>query len=192
LTQISSSGKNIFLDQCNFSKNSVWQKECSFLHIKNFLVEFHGAISERIESGGSCKIMFFYSYVENITRAQCRHLKNPKHVQSMYELPQTMAHHLLKSDQKDGSAGCNAVKAFYGHPSEPSNKDVGTLDGGYVHKVSLPKVSRLQSTSLMTSKTETLGTCYLQVPHVPTWSNLTRLLAGVGRRLLPFLPVWLM
>jgi hypothetical protein len=69
---------------------------------------------------------------------------------------------------------------------------VGTLDGGYVCNVPLPRVPQLQSTSLMTSKTRTQDTCYSQVPRVPTWIDLTRLLAGMGRRMLLFAPVWLM
>ncbi len=62
---------------------------------------------------------------------------------------------------------------------------VGTLKGGYVHNVPLPRVPQVQSASHMT------GTCYSQVPRVPTWSNLTRSLEGLGRIILPFSPVWL-
>jgi hypothetical protein len=69
---------------------------------------------------------------------------------------------------------------------------VGTLDGGYVHNVPLPTVPPLQSASLMTSKTGTQDTGYSQVTRAPTWSDLTRLLADMGRRMLPFAPVWLM
>ncbi len=60
---------------------------------------------------------------------------------------------------------------------------VGTLEGGYVHNVPLPRVSLVQSASHMTD------TCYSQVPRVPTWSNLTRSLAGLGRSILTFSPV---
>jgi hypothetical protein len=37
-------------------------------------------------------------------------------------------------------------------------------------------------------------TCYLQVPLVPTWSDLIRSLTGLGRcpRIIPFSPVWLL
>jgi hypothetical protein len=37
-------------------------------------------------------------------------------------------------------------------------------------------------------------TCYLQVPLVPTWSNLIRSLTGLGRcpQIIPFSPVWLL
>jgi hypothetical protein len=69
---------------------------------------------------------------------------------------------------------------------------VETLDGGYICNVPLPRVPQLQSASLMTSKTGTQDTSYSQVPWVSTWSDLTRLLAGMGRRMLPFAPVWLM
>ncbi len=55
---------------------------------------------------------------------------------------------------------------------------VGALEGGYVRNIPLPRVPRLQSVSPMT------GTCYSQVSRVPTWSDLTRLLAGLGRSIL--------
>ncbi len=60
---------------------------------------------------------------------------------------------------------------------------VGTLERGYVRNVPLPRVPRVQRASHMT------GTCYLHVPRVPTWSDLTRSLAGLGRCILPFSPV---
>ncbi len=69
---------------------------------------------------------------------------------------------------------------------------VGTLKEGYVCNVPLPRVPRLQSASLMTSKTGIQDTSYSQVTWIPMWSNLTRLLAGMGRRVLPFAPMWLM
>jgi hypothetical protein len=69
---------------------------------------------------------------------------------------------------------------------------VETLEGGYVHNVPLPRVPQLQSASLMTSKTGIQDTCYSQVTRIPTWSDLTRSLAGMGSRMLPFAHVWLM
>jgi hypothetical protein len=69
---------------------------------------------------------------------------------------------------------------------------VGTLDGGYAQNVPLPRVPQLQSASLMTAKTGIQDTCYSKVSQVPTWSNLTRSLACIGRRMLPFAPAWLM
>jgi hypothetical protein len=69
---------------------------------------------------------------------------------------------------------------------------VGTLDGVYVQNIPLPRVPRLQSASLVTSKTGIQDTCCSQVPRVSTWSDLTRSLACMGRRMLPFEPVWLM
>jgi hypothetical protein len=62
---------------------------------------------------------------------------------------------------------------------------IGTLEGGYVRNIPLPREPRVQSASPMT------GTCYSQVPRVPTWSDPTRSLAGLGRSILPFSPVWL-
>jgi hypothetical protein len=63
---------------------------------------------------------------------------------------------------------------------------VGTLKDGYVRKVPLPQAPRIQHTSHKTTVAH--NTCYLaQVPRIPTWSDLTRSLVGLGRRtLLPF------
>jgi hypothetical protein len=79
---------------------------------------------------------------------------------------------------------------------------VGTLADGYVRKVPLPRVPvlvpgvpvrlprvpRIQSASHMC---HTHDTCYYeQVPRIPTWSDLARSLAGLGRSMLrPFSPV---
>jgi hypothetical protein len=67
---------------------------------------------------------------------------------------------------------------------------VGTLKGGYVCNVPL-RVPQIQSASLATAR-EPPNTCYSQVPRVPTWGDITRLLAGLGRKFLPFMPVQLM
>jgi hypothetical protein len=65
---------------------------------------------------------------------------------------------------------------------------VGTLQNGYVRHVPLPRVPWIQSISLVTVP----GTCYSQVPKVPTWSNIGRSLQGLGKRqLLPLFPRWL-
>jgi hypothetical protein len=71
---------------------------------------------------------------------------------------------------------------------------VGTLQNGYIRNVPLPRVPQIQSASLVTGDHGTNpGTCYSQVPRVPTWSDLGRLLQGLGRRkLLPLFPCWLM
>jgi hypothetical protein len=73
---------------------------------------------------------------------------------------------------------------------------VGTLKDRYVHNIPVPRAPRIQSANHMTSKKQVTidsqDTCYLQVPHVPMWSDLTRSLAGLGRTILPFSPVWLM
>ncbi len=68
---------------------------------------------------------------------------------------------------------------------------VGTLEGGYVRNVPSPRVPQIQSTSLPTGR-EPPNICYSQVSRVPTWDDITRLLAGLGRKYLPFLPVQLM
>jgi hypothetical protein len=63
---------------------------------------------------------------------------------------------------------------------------VGTLKDGYIHKVPLLRAPRGQHANHVTTKLH--DTCYLpQVPRIPTWSDLTRSLAGLGRKtLLPF------
>ncbi len=62
---------------------------------------------------------------------------------------------------------------------------VGTLKDGYIRKVPLPRVPRIQSASHMCY---THDTCYSeQVTRIPTWSDLVRSLAGLGRSTLqPF------
>jgi hypothetical protein len=74
---------------------------------------------------------------------------------------------------------------------------VGTLDGGYVRNIPLPRVPQVQSASLVTSTScktmdSAIDSCYSQVPCVPTWSDLARSLAGLGRNILSCSPVWLM
>ena len=65
---------------------------------------------------------------------------------------------------------------------------VGTLKDGYLRKVPLPRVPRIQSASHVQHIRDT---CYLgQVPRIPTWSDLNRSLAGLGRSVLrPFSPL---
>ncbi len=62
---------------------------------------------------------------------------------------------------------------------------VGTLKDGYIRKVPLPRVPRIQSASHMCY---THDTCYSeQVTGIPTWRDLVRSLAGLGRSTLqPF------
>jgi hypothetical protein len=72
---------------------------------------------------------------------------------------------------------------------------VGTLAGGYLNKVPLPRAPLLQSSFLMTSESprETIDTCYLQVQRIPTWSDLVRSLLGAIRStILPLAPRWFM
>ncbi len=72
---------------------------------------------------------------------------------------------------------------------------VGTQDGGYLRKVPLPRIPLRQSTALMTcaSPLGNHGTCYLQVPRIPTWSDLARShLGALGSSILPLAPCWLM
>ena len=72
---------------------------------------------------------------------------------------------------------------------------VGTQDGGYLRKVPLPRIPLQQSTALTAGAAPLVnpGTCYLQVPRIPTWSDLTRSHLGALRSsILPVAPCWLM
>jgi hypothetical protein len=63
---------------------------------------------------------------------------------------------------------------------------VGTLKDGYVRKVPLPRAPRGQHANHVTTKLHDIC-CLPQVPRIPTWSDLTRSLADLGRKaLLPF------
>jgi hypothetical protein len=70
----------------------------------------------------------------------------------------------------------------------------GTLQNGYIRNVPLPRVIPwIKSASHVTGHGADPNTCYSQVSQVSTWSNLGRLLQGLGRRqLLPLFPCWLM
>jgi hypothetical protein len=70
---------------------------------------------------------------------------------------------------------------------------VGTLDDGYVHKVPLPRAPWIQSPGIVTCaavmEQGMSDTCYLQVPHIPTWSDLVRSqLGGAKSTMLPLAP----
>jgi hypothetical protein len=60
---------------------------------------------------------------------------------------------------------------------------VGTLKDGYVRKVPLPRVPRIQYASIVPIMEH--DTCYsAQVPRIPMWSDLVRSLTDLGRRTL--------
>jgi hypothetical protein len=68
---------------------------------------------------------------------------------------------------------------------------VGTLKDVYVRKLPFLQAPRIQHASHTSHVTH--NTCYLaQVPHISTWSNLTRSLAGLGKRALLPIPLALM
>jgi hypothetical protein len=75
---------------------------------------------------------------------------------------------------------------------------VGTLDDGYIPRVPVLQAPQIQSsehvTCSVTDSCDAINTCYLeQVPQIPTWHDLARLLASISRTtILPILPVWLM
>jgi hypothetical protein len=62
--------------------------------------------------------------------------------------------------------------------------DVGTLEGGYVRNVPLPRILLRQSTSPVVcaaTLTESTDTYYSKVPWIPTWSEITTSLKGLGK-----------
>ncbi len=76
---------------------------------------------------------------------------------------------------------------------------VGTLKDGYIRRVPLPRVPRVQSTSPVACAMihrNTAHTGYLPIAWIPTWSNLLGSLSGLGRCIKryipPFSPVRLM
>jgi hypothetical protein len=105
-----------------------------------------------------------------------------KVVQDMYKLTWHPGMENLADYQSKHHVGSGhtAIRPYYLHQENsprilpralrPSTLKgyVGTLDGGYVRNIPLPRVPRLQSASLMTSKTGTQDTCYSQVPWIPT------------------------
>jgi hypothetical protein len=82
-------------------------------------------------------------------------------------------------------------------PDRLQKLSVGTLDDGYLHKIPLPRALRIQSPDQVTCAAVTAcdlrDTCYLQVPHIPMWSDFVRSHAGYARSTtLQLAPVWLM
>ncbi len=74
---------------------------------------------------------------------------------------------------------------------------VGTLYDGYLCKVPLPRAPWIQSPGHVTcaavTECDKHDTCYLQVPRIPTLSDLIRSHAGYSRStMLQLAPVWLM
>ncbi len=74
---------------------------------------------------------------------------------------------------------------------------VETLDGRYLGNAPLPEAPWIQSPAHVTCAAVTVcdlrDTCYLQVPPIPTWSDLVRPHAGYNRSMmLQLAPIWLM
>jgi hypothetical protein len=62
--------------------------------------------------------------------------------------------------------------------------NVGTLEGGYVRNVPLPRIPQRQSTSPVAydaTLTESTDTYNSKAPQIPTWSELTSSLEGLGK-----------
>jgi hypothetical protein len=77
---------------------------------------------------------------------------------------------------------------------------VGTLKDGYIQRVTLPRVPRIQSASspvaCATIHRNPIHTGYLPIAQIPTWNDLIESLSGLGRcierYIPPFPPVRLM
>jgi hypothetical protein len=68
---------------------------------------------------------------------------------------------------------------------------VGTLKDGYIQRVPLPRVPRVQSTSPVACATihrNPTHTGYLPIVRIPTWSDLIGTLSGVGRCIERYIP----
>jgi hypothetical protein len=119
---------------------------------------------------------------ENLADYQSKHHMGNHHlaVHPWYLCMENSPHLLPKAQTPSALKGC-----------------VGTLEDGYLHKVPLPWAPRIQSSSIVTCATvmtrDSHDTCYLQVPCIPTWSDLVRSHAGYARStMLPLAPVRLM
>ncbi len=114
--------------------------------------------------------------VENLADYQSKHCLGSHHVnvRPWYLHMENSPRYLPRAQGQSTLKGC-----------------VGTLKRGYVRNVPLPRVPQIQSTSLPFGR-EPPDTCYSQVPCVSTWGDITKLLAGLGRKYLPFSPVQLM
>ncbi len=67
---------------------------------------------------------------------------------------------------------------------------VGTLEGGYICNVLLPRIPLRQSTSPVAcaaTLTKSTDTYYSKVPRIPTWSEITSSHNGLGKTaIMPF------
>ncbi len=124
---------------------------------------------------GMCDISW-HPGMENLAEYQSKHHLGSHHVnvRPWYLHMENSPRYLPRAQSQSTLKGC-----------------VGTLEQGYVRNVPLPQVPQIQSTSLATGR-EPPNTWYSQVQRVPTWGNITKSLAGLGRKYLPFSPVQLM
>jgi hypothetical protein len=74
---------------------------------------------------------------------------------------------------------------------EVTDENVGTLKDGYIRRVPLPRVPRIQSTSPVACATihrNPTHTGYLPIVRIPTWSDMIGLLSGIGRCIERYIP----
>jgi hypothetical protein len=69
----------------------------------------------------------------------------------------------------------------------------GTLEGGYIPNIPLPRIPQRQSTSPVAcaaTLTEYTDTYYSKIPRIPMWSEQTISLEGLGKTtIMPFFPL---
>jgi hypothetical protein len=90
--------------------------------------------------------------------------------------------HLAKGKQGEVPLGLDksTILTEEKHSNLP-HVTVGTLQNGYIQNVPLPRVAlRVQSASHVMSHGAEPRTCYSQVPRVPSYSEHSRLLTGLG------------
>ncbi len=132
------------------------------------------------------------------------------HALSWHPGQENLADYHIRASTTHTGAHHLAVRPWYLHTNNPPRVlpralapstlkgCVGTLNDRYIHRVPLPWAPRIQSSEHVTCNVTgphgDFDTCYWgQVPRIPTWQDLTRLLASISRTMiLPILPMWLM
>ncbi len=154
--------------------NNTVKRQCSCSMEMNF---FGDKCAQDIDT------LSWHSGQENLADYQSKHHLGAHHtaVCAWYLHMENSPHFLLRSKAASALKGC-----------------VGTLYDRYLRKVPLPRAPRIKSpdhvpSHIQVTRCDNSNTGYSQVPWIPTWSDLTRLLVCLGRtKILPFMPVWLM
>ncbi len=113
---------------------------------------------------------------ENLADYQSKHHMGPHHVaiRSWYLHRENSPRYLPRAERPNTLKGC-----------------VGTLKDGYIHKVPLPRVPQVQSTSPVACAVTIRNpayTGYLPVSRIPTWGDQLVSLTGLGRCIKKYVP----